>query len=324
MVDFDYKLTVNDLIVEYMFAKIKGGYEPSFRANEFQGLIEFLKTQIEFSGYTNNMEELFKEFFGQMKEHYWSIYVDGKNKFIPHLEMYYIEEIKDWLIKVNYKFSAYDLSIINSYHMNKKDLEKLRKLINEYLSQFPKKEIDIMQDVPIEYLNVGKKASALIIKYIWQDYINKLINNQKWPKQCTDINKYLLEMDLAPIIGLDSIKKDLIEVYNVFAKRIAILYGEDKNLHISSIGCGLSKLNYELLIKGYEEAMKRVFNPYNCSIDIDVKTLIFRESHIIDTIVSYLDEFEDMRHEEVSLIDSKVYALVRKLDDEGGIYNARG
>lgn len=54
-----------------------------------------------------------------------------------------------------------------------------------------------------------------------ESHIDRLIENQKWPKQCKGINKYLLEIDLSTIINLKSIKKELllciikIEIYKL-------------------------------------------------------------------------------------------------------------
>lgn len=94
--------------------------------------------------------------------------------------------------------------------------------------------------------------------------MRKLIEHQKWPSQCKDINKYLLETDVSTVIHLKSIKKELLELYHVISKRIAVMYHQDRNLQISSAqGDYLASANYKLLIQGYEELFRIAFDKYN-------------------------------------------------------------
>ena len=46
MVNLEHKLTVDDLIVEYMMYKVKNGYEPSFLTSEFISFLYFSKSII--------------------------------------------------------------------------------------------------------------------------------------------------------------------------------------------------------------------------------------------------------------------------------------
>ena len=74
---------------------------------------------------------------------------------------------------------------------------------------------------------MGKYLTAEIINIIWKSYIEENIKQNRWPGQCRDIDKYLLEIDLAEIIELKSIKKELLDMYETVSKRIAILFKED-------------------------------------------------------------------------------------------------
>lgn len=152
---------------------------------------------------------------------------------------------------------------------------EIRNLIGEYLSEQPKREIDDTIEIDETALMVGKYLTAEIVKNIWNSHISKQIERHKWPEQCRDINKYLLKMDLAEIIGLKSMRKELLDFYRVISRRIAILYQQDKDLKISNSGGGyLARSNYELLISGYQNIFSIAFGEYKSSLDIDYQKLI--------------------------------------------------
>lgn len=257
MVNLEHKLTADDLIVEYMMYKVKNGYEPSFLTSEFINFLYFFESKIlvEESLYEN--EKLFQKFFERKSESDWSRTVSWatrEKEIIPHMDMIYSDKDNDYLIKANYKLSDYDRSIINTYFMDngmgqyddfKGQTFKIRSIIGEWLADYPKRKLDESIEIEEQNLLVGKYIAAEIIANIWHSYIDKQIENHNWPRQCKDINKYLFEMDLAEIIGTKSIKKDLIELYSVLSKRIAILYQQDKKLKISFYKNGyLAHANY--------------------------------------------------------------------------------
>lgn len=137
---------------------------------------------------------------------------------------------------------------------------------------------------------IWKYVTAQIVHNIWYSYIDKEIELHHWPRQCRDINKYLFDIDLAEIIGVKSIKNELIDLYNTFSKRIAIMYHQDRNLRISSkYSSYLARANYELLIEGYEKIVDRVFGPFKKELEIDLSTLTYKESYETEGD-SYIDE----------------------------------
>lgn len=305
MVNLEHKLTVDDLIVEYMIYKVRNGYEPSFTTSEFISFLYFFESKMSVEDTLYENEKLFKRFFDRKGASDWCItsnYFKGEKEIVPHMDMAYNKEDKDYLIKANYKLSGYDISVINTYFMDngmgkyedfKGTTSKIRKIIGEYLSNQTKRQFDETIEPNSNDLIVGKHVAAVIIANIWESHINELIKNNEWPKQCTDINKYLFNMDLAKIIGLKSIKNKLIEVYNTFSKRIAILYHQDKNLKISTnSNIYLSRANYDLLIKGYEKIMNTTFGQYKKSFDIDLSTLTFKESHELSIVYDWSDEVD--------------------------------
>ncbi len=288
MVNLEHKLTVDDLIVEYMMYKVKNGYEPKFPTSEFISFLYFFesKMKVEDSLYEN--EKLFERFFKRKIENDWSTiksWNTGEKDITPHMEIEYSEKDNDYIVCANYNLSDYDRSVINTYFMSKDTVTKIRNIIDEFLSSQPKRKIDELTEIEEKDLMIGKYLSAEIITQIWHSYISKQIDYQVWPRQCTDINRYLFDIDLAEIIGVKSIKDELIALYNVLTKRIAILYKQDRNLKITSYQRSyLSRANYELLIQGYENIINTTFGPYKKSLNMDLSTLTFMESHEMDYV----------------------------------------
>lgn len=326
MVNLEHTLTVDDLIVEYMIYKVKNGYEPSFLTSEFINFLYFFESKmpVEDSLYEN--KKLFQRFFERKSEKDWSTTIDwktNKKKIIPHMDMVYSDKDNDYIIKANYKLSDYDRSVINTYFMDngmgqyddyKGQTFKIRSIMGKWLADYPKRKINESIEIEEKNLLVGKYIAAEITTNIWNSYIDKQIQNNTWPIQCKDINKYLFEMDLAEIIGTKSIKKDLIELYSIFSKRIAILYHQDKNLQISThSNTYLARANYELLIQGYEKIMGTTFGNYEKSLDVDLAALTFKESHEIDGVYNW-DDDPDIKTITATVGNENVKKLVRSLD----------
>lgn len=315
MVNLEHKLTVDDLIVEYMMYKTNNGYEPSFSTSEFISFLYFFESKMEVEDALYENKKLFDRFFERKNERDWF------NK--PHMNMIEDESSNDYIIQANYKLSNYDRSVINTYFMDggmsqfddfKGQTFKIRKVIEEYLADVPKRKIDDTIDIDENDLLIGKYIAAQMIQNIWESHIDKLIENQEWPRQCKDINKYLLETDISTIINLKSIKKELLELYNVISKRIAIMYHQDRNLQISSSSGGyLAMANYKLLIQGYEKLFSIAFGKYNKSLSIDLSTLTFRESHELDGVYDW-DDDPDIKTTTTSINDKNVKKIVRSLD----------
>lgn len=326
MVNLEHKLTVDDLIVEYMMYKVKNGYEPNFLTSEFVNFLYFFESKMDVEDSLYENTRLFERFFERKNERDWSkIDFSSKTKkqAEPHMEMIYSKKDNDYLIKANYKLSDFDRSVINTYFMDngmgkyddfKGQTFKIRNIIGEYLLNQPKRKIDENTEVDDNDLIIGKYIAAEVISNVWDSYIKVQIKNYRWPIQCYDINKYLLEMDLAEIIGVESIKNQLIELYNVISKRVAILYHQDRNLKISTnSNIYLAKANYELIIEGYEKTVGIAFGDYNKSLDIDLSTLTFRESHVVDMVYNW-DDDPDIKVTASAIGNDSVKKMVISLD----------
>lgn len=322
MVNLEHKLTVDDLIVEYMMYKVRNGYKPSFLTSEFISFLYFFESKMSVEDVLYENDKLFNRFFERKAENDWSRNVSWATKekeIVPHMDMVYSEKDNDYLIKANYKLSEYDRSVINTYFMpggqyGEGKVKEIRNIIGEYLSNQTKRKIDENVEVDGNDLVIGQYVSAEIISHIWDSYTSGLIKNNEWPRQCTDINKYLFNTDLATIIGVKSIKNQLIDLYNGFSKRIAILYNQDKNLRISSASnVYLAESNYKLLIQGYEKIMGTTFGQYKKSLDVDLSTLTFKESHELSGIYNW-DEDPDIKTTSNKVGNDKVKKLIKNLN----------
>jgi hypothetical protein len=233
-----------------MTCKLQNGYNAYFTISEFMTFLDFFNNKIRISDYTKDILKIFKNFFNKK---------DGNIAINSNMAIFYVEDIDDYCISCNYNFGRAEESLTNIYSMQNKDVKEIKDNILEYLKSEEKRKIQY-GNINIKDVLLGKCVSAQIIKYIWNTYVNTQILNRRWPIQCENIDKYLLDFDLAPSIGIKSIKNDLIDLYNTLAYRISNMYHFDENLEITSYSDKfLGKSNYKLLIEGYEDILLRFF-----------------------------------------------------------------
>ena len=303
MINLRDELTVNDLIIEYMMYKIQNGFNPNFTTKEFIDFLIFFKERIDIHIKATNSEKLFKDFFDKKYQ--------SSN---PHMDMEYNNDIDDYIIKANYNFSDFDKSISNTYFMNDQKVWKIRSTIQEYVKNQTKRVLDENIKPSEKELLIGKYISAEIFEQIWNSYVNNKINDKKWPTQCTDINKYLFDIDLAKIIEVDSIKDELIELYNVLSKRISILYNLDKKLKVNSYeNSYLAYSNYRLLIQENEKLMNIAFGAYKKTLKFDLESSTFSESHEIGGYYDW-DEDPDIKTTTTKIENNKVKRLIKNIE----------
>ena len=315
MLNKEHKLTVDDLIVEYMVCKVKEGYEPSFTSDEFIDFLHFFTSKINVEDCMYK-KELFDRFFERKNEADWSYsktFFSNEKIYNPHMELDKTDEA-NYLIKANYKLSDFDISVINTYFIYSGDRKKITDRIKVYLKDKPKRKINMDIQVNENELMIGKYISSQIFENIWTSHINELINDGYWPRQCKDINKYLLNTDLAKIIEVKSIKDELLNFYKSIYQKLAIMYHQDKKLKISTFSNSyLSYSNYNLLRDGHEKMFDIAFGMYKSNLDIDIEKLEFSEIHEEDGVYD-IDEDAPIVKTNVSIQDDKVKKLVRNIE----------
>ncbi len=299
MVNLEYNLTVDDLIQEYMIYKVNNGYEPQFSMSEFISFLYFFTSKMPVEDLLFEKEKLFRRFFERKAESDWLPHV-------PHMDMIYSEDDGDYIIKANYHLGYPDKKV-----RDERFTKIIDGIIGEYLSEYPKRKIDETIDIDDNFLMTGKYTTVEIVRDIWNSYISEQIKHHKWPEQCKDIDKYLFEMDLAEIIELKSIKKELLDFYEVISRRIAILYKQDKNLIISSndLNGYLALANYELLASGYQKTFGRAFGRWKSKFDIDLGSSIYRELHTI-----YVGEEDELKIKDYQIGNDIAKKLVKTFD----------
>ena len=141
MVNLEHKLTVDDLIVEYMIYKVKNGYDPKFLANEFIQFLLFFESKIPVQDSLYDNKKLFQRFFKRKSEDDWSTinWLTGKKIENPHMD--FIEQDSKIMIAANYQLSDYDRSVLNTYFMSERKVQEIRNLIEEFVSCQPKRKI---------------------------------------------------------------------------------------------------------------------------------------------------------------------------------------
>lgn len=106
MLNLEHKLTVDDLIVEYMMYKVRNGYEPSFLISEFISFLYFFESKMPVEDSLYDNDKLFQRFFERKLERDWARTVSwstDKKEIVPHMEMVYSDKDNDYLNKANYK-----------------------------------------------------------------------------------------------------------------------------------------------------------------------------------------------------------------------------
>ena len=325
MVNLEHKLTVDDLIVEYAMYKVKNGYQPNFTISEFIDFLEFFEKRIKVSDAVYDGEVLFERFFEHKGESDWATTnLNGEKESRPHMNMEYDINKEEFVIKVNYRFSDYDKSVINTYFMDngmsKYDdydgtAKNIRSIIGEYLKETPRRTLDESTELTEDEIQIGKCTAIQIINYIWKSFVEDNVSKHRWPKQCEYIDKYLFEMDLAEVIGVKSIRNDLINLYKTLSTRIAIMYHEDKALQVSIYSnTYLARANYDLLVNGFEDIIGIAFGPYKSNLAFNLKESTFKESHEVGDV--FFDEDDpEVVYSTTSINNDFTRRLVKSIDE---------
>lgn len=310
MINKENKLTIDDLIVEYMILKVKLGYQSSYMIDEFMEFITYFEKHKNIYDVIYDGDMLFDRFF-ERKIDDWSfndisLYFSEK-KYVPHMI-----RIDDMLVATN-KLSVYDYSLLNIYFMSSNEQIIIRDLIVRYLKQFSKREIDTNTNISDRNIELGECIAAKFIISLWREYVYKYVELKRWPIQCIDINDYLFNLDLAKIIKLPSIRDDVLSFYKDVSKIIGVMIENDSSLEIkNSDNIYLPYANYEYIFKGYSELFDRFCK--ECYFEVIVNKNLFIEN------CCYFNNYRRRVRNNIDDIDIK--RLVKILNDKvnnGGI-----
>lgn len=227
-------VSVDDLIVEYMILKVQLGYKSSYTIDEFKLFIDYFSQFVDVYDVISDFDKLFDRFF-ERKKNDWMITSGIYHSNMNQIYMPHIEKQADILVATN-KLSDYDHSILNIRYMSKQEQDYIRNIIIDFLNKYCKVNMIITKNnfVTTNEKNMGDIIASLFVNSIWNEYVKKRISSHEWPSQCTDIKEYLLNIDLAKIIQLPSIKESIISFYDESSIRIANLLHNDSRLEISN------------------------------------------------------------------------------------------
>lgn len=246
-----------------MIEKVRLGYEPSYTIDEFVMFLQYFRQYKEVYDVLDDGEELFNRFFLR-KVNNWDVRNYNGEKRIPHI----VRDNNGILMATN-SLSFYD----DIGFLGDKEQKEVENIIGMFLKDFPRRGIDISTHISYDMMNLGQVAAAFFIYCIWNGYCSINSDNGWWPKQCVDIDKYLLDTDLAKYIGIPSIREDILTFYDCVSKRIAVLFQNDPQLLISNKNINYSYLaysNYRSVVDGYDELMGFV-SRYGFRIDFNKK-----------------------------------------------------
>lgn len=256
------KIVLKDLIIEYLIYKITNGFGTNFTLNELKQFLKFLEKQ-------NCNFMLTADFEKQISK-----FVNENSSNNEHFCFSYCKEINDYVISADYDLNPSDLSNLSIYYWNKEQIDYLHNLMHDYLIRNEALAIMKKNDNRIR-LKKSEKIASIFVNIVWNSYIEQLIKKSLWPKQCKDISKYLLEFDLAKVIGVDSIKTKLLKMYKDLTERIYLLYNNDENLKIST-DCNqyLAYFNYQYIVGEYAAFFHQMFGLHKNALFIDVASSI--------------------------------------------------
>ena len=306
MINKEYRLTIDDLIVEYMILKVRLGYESSYLIDEFMNFILYFEKYKTIDDVIYDGDKLFDSFF-ERKMNDWnfndlSLYF-SKKKYVPHM----IRD-NDRIIATN-ELSSYDYSLLNIYFMSVNEQNYIRNIIINYLNRCSKRNIDTNINIGARNIELGECIAAKFIISLWREYVYKYVELKRWPIQCIDINDYLFNVDLAKIIKIPSIKGDVLSFYKDVSKIIGVMIENDSSLEIkNSDNIYLPYANYEYIFKGYNDLFDRFCK--ECYFEVIINKNLFIEN------CCYFNDYR--RRVRSKIDDDNTRELVKKLNKEIG------
>lgn len=274
------KLSVDNLILKYMIEKVRLGYEPSYTIDEFMLFLNYFRQHRHVYDVIDDGDKLFDRFF-ERKSNNWFDFDYYGNRCLPH-----IVRSDNGILIATYNLNHHD----DIDFLGTKEKKNVEAVIESFLKQFSKRSIDMGILVSDDNKFYGQAVASLLVNSIWNSYCKIKADVGSWPSQCFDINKYLLDVDLASIINLPSIREDILTFYEVVSERIAVMIENDSKLLLSTINVNseyLANANYRCVVDGYNELLEWCNRVYNFKVDLDrdiFKATCYYHSVVSDSI----------------------------------------
>ncbi|MFA5407428.1 MAG: hypothetical protein WC343_01495 [Bacilli bacterium] len=257
------KLEGHELLSSFLRLKTVNGIGSSVSEYEFNHFIKTLLDKLDddsLSCYLYSMDDinfdiLCKKAVEDKNINLWGRELEYKNN----------ELIATYFTKDTLRGNSND-----DYSVRNFSLQYIRNLVKD-------KKYEVSSFNPLDTLESDLKLSKQIAIYITSDlanrYVKDMIEKCLWPKQCSDINEYIYQKNIAPLINLAGSRHNFLQLYIYCLKCIAQMLSNDKNLQISNNkhNC-LAYSNFLQLVSPFPFISTYTYNPYEVqNADITIK-----------------------------------------------------
>lgn len=279
----------NNIITEYIVEKVRNGYELSCTSEELMEVLEMATSFVDVN--TKNFCDAVERYIegNASKRKVWSVR-QGDFVYNP-----IVKRTESGLIIPTYDLSRPSQSVMDY-------------ALSQYLTEFMKRNCEkrkVDETISIDYQTTqfSQSAAAALVCDIWSKKIGRLIENGRWPIQCTDIKEFLIDQDLASIIKESPMREDLLNFYFDVANRIALLSVKDYNFRMTNYDNEvLAKANFDFVIDGYS---------YYRTVDGRSEAVVVDHwDYVIENIIDRYDG----NTKRTKLEDPKVLKLVKDLN----------
>lgn len=241
--------TWNDLITKYIVEKTRRGYDASCTPEEIYDFLDFISYFVTVNRPDANYKEVLKNYLNGLgsKSKEWNM----RQKDFECFQV--IEQLDSGLIVPTYKLIS-DVPKYGFFDTEEKAYyEKFSSYLTKYMGKnCSKRRIITSESLDNNTIQFGENVAATLLMHIWSDIKSCYQSDGRWPNQCNDIKKYLLDSDLSSIIELPPIREELINFYFTVSERIMHLAQNDLNFRMTNFEEEvLAKSNFDLIMDDF-------------------------------------------------------------------------
>lgn len=233
--------SLEELLKEYIVEKVRRGYETRYTVKELVDYLDYIsyyvKTTLEQSSLRYN-EEVQRYLDKECEKLVPVIESRLTGVYRPTYQLHYEPKNKDLgKVPVVIDFSDYEFDAGLTFYLGRNGV---------------KRTISTFSDVDGLTYKFAERTAASMIEHIWGSKIQKEIENRRWPSQCTNISRFIIETDLANIIGLPSMREELFDFFFTVRERLGNLAYGESDFRISNEEKELlAKSNFDLVMEGF-------------------------------------------------------------------------
>lgn len=293
----------NDLITKYIAEKTRNGYQLGTSIDEMIDFLDYITYFVTVSDTAVNYKDVVEEYINGngSKRKEWSIR-DEEFKFLPvakKLDSGLIVPTYD-LVEQTPRYGIFDTEE-KSYD------DKFREYLDQYMKKYCKKrEVSLSGHYDPETISFCERSAAAIMMQVWVQRKKAYQDEGKWPVQCNDIIKYLLDCDLAELIELPAMQEELGSLYDKVIDRLLFLSQVDPDFRMTNFRDEvLAHANFDLVMDGYLE-----LSPLFQTADKEQKGIILdRKENELQTVYDWYAG--SVKKEKLN--DEEIYRILQKI-----------